>query len=48
MWQHMVFSEYLPIILGPRVMDEMGLTLQGQGYWNGSFNRHTYIFYMTS
>ena len=38
MWQYMTYNEYLPLILGPHVMDELGLTIQQQGYWNGNYD----------
>ena len=38
MWQHMTYAEYLPLILGTQMMHDLGLSLQGQGYWNGALN----------
>ncbi len=35
MWQNMVYSEFLPIILGTDLMEKYGLTLATHGYWNG-------------
>ena len=35
MWQHTIYSEFLPILLGPKIMERYGLHLQKQGYWNG-------------
>ena len=35
MWQYIVYTEYLPIIVGPRAMKAYGLNLVDTGYWNG-------------
>ena len=34
-WQHIVYNEYIPIILGPFMMQQFGLNLQTAGYYNG-------------
>ena len=34
-WQHIVYNEYLPIILGPRAMSRYGLVLQTAGFSHG-------------
>lgn len=35
MWQNMIYSEFLPVILGDELMQKYGLTLETHGYWNG-------------
>ena len=34
-WQHMIYNEWLPIILGDRIMNNDNLKLVKKGYWNG-------------
>ena len=34
-WQHLIYNEWLPIILGERIMRDNQLTLVQQGFWNG-------------
>ncbi|KAI0210128.1 peroxidasin-like [Lamellibrachia satsuma] len=34
-WQHVIYEEWLPIILGERIMRDNHLTLVKQGHWNG-------------
>ena len=34
-WQHMIYNEWLPIILGNRIMKRDNLKLVKKGYWNG-------------
>lgn len=34
-WQHVIYEEWLPIILGERIMRDNQLTLVKQGHWNG-------------
>ncbi|XP_047738781.1 peroxidase [Hyalella azteca] len=35
MVQHITFHEFLPLLLGEKVMRNYGLTLEHQGYWDG-------------
>jgi peroxidase len=37
MMQHVVYAEWLPIVLGPKIMERYGLFLKDSGYWNGWF-----------
>ena len=34
-WQHIVYNEYLPAVLGPFIMSRFGITLQNSGYYDG-------------
>ncbi len=34
-WQYIVYEEYLPLLLGKRIMDQYDLTNQATGYANG-------------
>ena len=34
-WQHIVYTEYVPIVLGPGLMKRYGLNLLNDGYFNG-------------
>jgi peroxidase len=38
-WQHVIYKEYLPIIIGPQMMDVYRLTLVEDGFWNGMISR---------
>ncbi|ELT89922.1 hypothetical protein CAPTEDRAFT_146425 [Capitella teleta] len=35
MWQNVIYAEFLPILLGPTIMERYGLYLKDRGYWNG-------------
>ena len=35
MQQHIVYNEFLTIVLGPKVMHQYGLTLLKKGYYHG-------------
>ena len=34
-WQHIVYNEYLPAVLGPFIVQKFGITLQNSGYYDG-------------
>ena len=35
LWQHIVYNEYVPLVLGPGYTQRFGLALQREGYWDG-------------
>ena len=37
LWQHIIYNEYLPIILGPDLIRRYGLQLQRVGFSRGSY-----------
>lgn len=37
MWQNVIYAEFLPILLGPTIMERYGLYLKDRGYWNGGW-----------
>ena len=37
MWQHMIYAEWLPILLGPKIIERYGLNLEKGTYWNGQY-----------
>lgn len=36
-WQHIVYNEYLPVILGPHIQKQYKLNLQTSGFYNGGY-----------
>ena len=39
-WQHIVYNEYLPAVVGPFIMSRFGITLQNSGYYDGKRQLH--------
>ncbi len=37
-WQHIIYNEYLPAVLGPIISQQYGLTLQTAGFYNSEFS----------
>ena len=46
MVQHILFNEWLPLILGNRVLKELDLELKSSGYYHGMFLRNLYGEYI--
>ena len=36
LWQHIVYNEYVPLVLGPSHTQRFGLALEKHGYWDGA------------
>ena len=34
-WQYIIYNEYLPIVVGPKVMERYGLNIAPEGFVNG-------------
>ena len=35
LWQHMIYNEFLPVVLGRQSLRQFGLELQKNGFYNG-------------